>query len=145
MVRCTGPTTRHGKRLEIKALWEQGLSQRDIAKRTKQSLPTVNMWIHRFAQAREGGESIHLVVLDKPCHGAPLKITPAIGKAMIAYAEGNANRPAPMIRTYIQKHFGVTVCQYLTEQGLASYSRDKEMRLEPRTQSKKSAICPCAP
>ena len=142
MIMCTGPTTRHVKRLEIKALWEQGLSQRDIAKRTKQSLPTVNRWTQRFAQARESGESTRLVVLDKPRHAAPLKITPAIGKAMIAYAEGNANRPAPMIRTYIQKHFGVTVTdrrirQYLNEQGLTSFSRDKEVRLEPEHKAKR--------
>ena len=50
-----GPTTRHVTRTKIKALWEQGVKQRAIAKTVGCNLATVARWVHKFKEAKDAG------------------------------------------------------------------------------------------
>ena len=52
-----GPTTRHVTRTKIMALWEQGTTQRGIAKTVGCGLATVARWVHKFKDANLCGDS----------------------------------------------------------------------------------------
>ena len=85
-----GPTTRQTKRIKIKALWEQGSSQRQIAAKLRCSHTMVKTWISIFKKAQAEGIPESIAVLDKPRSGANPKITKNVGKAILKFAEGKA-------------------------------------------------------
>ena len=86
-----GPTTRQSKRIKIKALWERGDSQRQIAKAVGCNLTTVERWISRFKDTEEDSVPENVAVLDQPRSGAPPKITKSIGKAILKFTEGKTS------------------------------------------------------
>lgn len=121
------------------------MSQRQIEKQTKRAWTTVRRWVSRFEEAKAARTPAHLAVLDKPHSGAPPKITPSIGKAIIAFTERRPNRPTPAIRLHIQNEFGVIlttrrISQWLGEQGLRSYAREKRPRLLQQHKRKRVAF-----
>ena len=69
-----GPTTRHVTRTKIKALWEQGTTQRGIAETLGCSLAMVARWVHKFKDAKDAGIPDNIAVLDEPRCGAPTKL-----------------------------------------------------------------------
>ena len=52
-----GPTTRHVTRTKIKALWEQGMTWRAIAKTVGCGRATVTRWALKFKEAKEAKEA----------------------------------------------------------------------------------------
>jgi len=66
-----GPTTRHVTRTMIMALWEQGPTQRGIAKTAGCGLATVARWVHKFKDAKDTGIPGNMALLDEPLSGAP--------------------------------------------------------------------------
>jgi hypothetical protein len=82
------------------------------------------------------GISDSAAILDKSRSGAPPKITPSIGAAMIKFTEGKVNRQAPALRAYIHDRFGVDLSTghiqvYLRSRGLKPYHRAKQLKLSP--------------
>jgi len=131
-----GPTTRHVTRTKIKALWEQGVKQRAIAKTVGCNLATVARWAHKFKEAKDAGIPDNIAVLDEPRCGAPTKLTNSIGKAIIKYTEGKRNRHLPAIRTHIQRRYDVTLTtqrieQFLRASGLKPFRPQKQPLLLP--------------
>jgi len=61
-----GPTTRHVTRTKIKALWEQGMTQRAIAKSVGCGIATVARWVHKFKEAKHAGIPDNIAVVDEP-------------------------------------------------------------------------------
>ena len=113
-----GPTTRHVTRTKIMALWEQGTTQRGIAKTVGCGLATVARWVHKFKDAKAAGIPDNIAVLDEPRLGAPTKLTKAIGKAIVKFTEGKRNRHLSAIRVHVQRRFGVTLTPMRIEQYL---------------------------
>ncbi len=137
-----GPTTRQVKRIKIKALWEKGYSQRQIAKDVGCDKKTVERWTGRFKEAKAQGVSDNIAVLDRPRSGAPLKITKSIGKAILQFTEGKTYRQAPAIQAYVQNKFNVTLSvggiqRWLKDEGLKPYHRSKCLRLLDRHKEKR--------
>lgn len=137
-----GPTTRQTKRIKIKALWEEGYSQRQIAASVKCSLATVETWIKRFKEAEAKGIPENIAALDKPRPGANPKITNTVGKAILKYAEGRTGRTAPVIKSHIYNKFGVTLSerriqQWLKAEGLHPYHRPKRLPLSDHHKKKR--------
>lgn len=137
-----GPTTRHITRTKIKALWEQGTTQRRIAKTVGCGLATVGRWVHKFKEAQGAGIPDNIAVLDKPRPGAPPKLTKAIGKAIVKFTEGKRNRHLSAIRLHIQRRFGVSftlqrIEQHLLEQGLKPFRPQKQPLLLPEHKQKR--------
>ena len=132
-----GPTTRHVTRTKIKALWEQGATQRGIAKAVGCGLATVARWVHKFKEAEGAGLPDNTAVLDKPRSGARPKLTKAIGKAIVKFTEGKRNRHLSAIRMHVQRRFGVTLTskrigQHLWEEGLKPFRPQKQLLLLPQ-------------
>lgn len=137
-----GPTTRHVTRTKIKALWEQGVKQRAIAKTVGCNLATVTRWVHKFKEAKDAGIPDNIAVLDEPRCGAPTKLTNSIGKAIIKYTEGKRNRHLPAIRTHIQRRYDVTLTtqrieQFLRASGLKPFRPQKQPLLLPEQKKKR--------
>ena len=138
-----GPTTRHVTRTKIMALWEQGTTQRGIAKTVGCGLATVARWVHKFKDAKAAGIPDNIAVLDEPRLGAPTKLTKAIGKAIVKFTEGKRNRHLSAIRVHVQRRFGVTLTpmrieQYLLEEGLKPFRPQKQP--PPLPQQKKKRV-----
>ena len=55
----------------IMALWEQGPTQRGIAKTAGCGLATVARWVHKFKDAKDTGIPGNMAPLDEPLSGAP--------------------------------------------------------------------------
>ena len=137
-----GPTTRHVTRTKIMALWEQGTTQRGIAKTVGCGLATVARWVHKFKDAKAAGIPDNIAVLDEPRLGAPTKLTKAIGKAIVKFTEGKRNRHLSAIRVHVQRRFGVTLTpmrieQYLLEEGLKPFRPQKQPLLLPQQKKKR--------
>jgi transposase len=137
-----GPTTRHVTRTKIKALWEQGATQRGIAKTVGCGLATVARWVHKFKEAEGAGLPDNTAVLDKPRSGARPKLTKAIGKAIVKFTEGKRNRHLSAIRVHVQRRFGVTLTskrigQHLWEEGLKPFRPQKQPLLLPQQKKKR--------
>jgi transposase len=96
-------------RTKIKALWEQGMTWRAIAKTVGCGPATVARWVLKFKEAKDARISDNIAVLDEPRPGAPTKLTKAIGKAIIKFTEGKCNRHLSAIRVHIQRRFGVVL------------------------------------
>jgi len=137
-----GPTTRQSKRIKIKALWERGDSQRQIAKAVGCNLTTVERWISRFKDTEEDSVPENVAVLDQPRSGAPPKITKSIGKAILKFTEGKTGRQAPVIKSHVYKKFGVTLTVqhirlWLKAEGLHPYHRPKCLALSDSQKEKR--------
>jgi transposase len=137
-----GPTTRHVTRTKIMALWEQGTTQRAIAKTVGCGLATVARWVHKFKDAEDAGIPDNIAVLDQPRPGAPTKLTKAIGKAIVKFTEGKRNRHLSAIRVHIQRRFGVTLTpkrieQYLLQEGLKPFRPQQQPLLLPHQKKKR--------
>jgi len=129
-------------RTKIKALWEQGVKQRAIAKTVGCNLATVARWVHKFKEAKDAGIPENIAVLDEPRCGAPTKLTNSIGKAIIKYTEGKRNRHLPAIRTHIQRRYYVTLTpqrieQFLRASGLKPFRPQKQPLLLPEQKKKR--------
>src|SRR4051794_36522337 len=61
-----GPTTRHVTRTKIKALWEQGMTWRAIAKTVGCGPATVARWVLKFKEAKDARIPDNIAVLDEP-------------------------------------------------------------------------------
>ena len=137
-----GPTTRQSKRIKIKALWERGDSQRQIAKAVGCNLTTVERWISRFKDTEEDSVPENVAVLDQPRSGAPPKITKSIGKAILKFTEVKTGRQAPVIKSHVYKKFGVTLTVqhirlWLKAEGLHPYHRPKCLALSDSQKEKR--------
>jgi transposase len=142
---CTGPTTRQVKRIEIMTLWKQGLSQRRIARTVGCSHSAVEECIHKLKEAEAQGIPANVAILDKPRSGAPHKITRAIGKAILKYAEGKCGRQVPAINQYVHNKFGISlddssIRKWLTKEGLKPYHRPKRLSLSDSHKVKRVAF-----
>jgi transposase len=102
----------------------------------------VRRWIKKFKEAAEEGIPDHEAILDKPHHRTASKISDTVGKAIIKFTEGKTHRPASVIRQHIQNRFGITLStrriqQYLHDNGLKPYHRDKQPRLTDEHKEKR--------
>ena len=132
-----GPTTRHVTRTKIMALWEQGATQRGIAKTVGCGLATVARWVHKFKDAKAVG-----ICARRTSSRSPNKLTKAIGKAIVKFTEGKRNRHLSAIRVHVQRRFGVTLTpmrieQYLLEEGLKPFRPQKQPLLLPQQKKKR--------
>ena len=137
-----GPTTRHVTRTKIKALWEQGMTQRAIAKSVGCGIATVARWVHKFKEAKHAGIPDNIAVVDEPRAGAPTKLTNSIGKAIVKFTESKRSRQLSAIRTHVQRRFGVVLTrmrieQYLSAQGLKPFRPQKQPLLLPQQKKKR--------
>jgi transposase len=129
-------------RVKIKALWEQGVKQRRIAREVGCGLATVARWVQKFKKTEAAGIPDNIAVRDKRHPGATPKISNSIGKAILRFTSGKPNRHLSAIRNHVQQLYGVTltcmgISKWLRKEGLHAFHRTPQPRLLERHKKKR--------
>lgn len=112
-----------------------------IAKKTGSSVSTVKRRIKVFKEAEATGRALTDALIDRPRGGRPSKITPDIGRKILAFCLGRRGRQSSKVRRHLLS-LGIdlsarTIRYWLRRQGLHPFHRPRQPRLLPAQKKKR--------